>query len=48
VTQLEDTHQEIQDLLQQMNEQTEKRLQALLATAHDWVTNFENTLGRNR
>jgi len=48
VTHIEDTIQEIQDLIQQMNEQTEKQLQSLLATTHEWVTSFERSIGRSR
>jgi chromosome segregation ATPase len=48
VTHLEDNLQEVQDLLHQMNELTEKRLQALLATAHEWVATYERSAGRNR
>ncbi|MEJ2707283.1 MAG: hypothetical protein P8074_06685 [Anaerolineales bacterium] len=48
VTHLEDTIQEIQDLIHQMNEQTEKRLQTLLSSVHDWVSGFENSIGRSR
>jgi len=48
VTRLEDSLQEIQDLLQQSNEQSEKRLQSLLATVHEWVTAHERTVGRAR
>ena len=48
VTHIEDTIQEIQDLLQQMSEQTEKRLQSLLATTHEWVTSYERSVGRSR
>jgi chromosome segregation ATPase len=48
VTQIEDEIQEIQDLIQQMNEHTEKRLQALLAMTHEWVTSYERTVGRAR
>ena len=47
-TQMEDELQEIKDLLQQANEQAEKRLQALLAMAHEWVTTYERTVGRGR
>ncbi len=47
-THIEDELQEIQDLLQQTNQQAEKRLQALLAMAHDWVSEYERTLGRSR
>jgi chromosome segregation ATPase len=48
VTHIEDTIQEIQDLIQQMNEQTEKQLQSLLAMTHEWVTSFERSIGRSR
>ena len=48
VTGLEDTIQEIQDMLQQMNEQTEKRLQSLLAAVHEWVSAYERSIGRIR
>jgi len=48
VTRIEDSIQEVQDLLHLMNEQSEKRLQSLLATAHEWVSTYENTLGRTR
>ena len=47
-TQMEDELQEIKDLVHQANEQAEKRLQALLAMAHDWVTAYERTVGRGR
>ena len=47
-THMEDELQEIQDLLQQANELTEKRLQTLLATAHEWVSSYERTIGRSR
>jgi chromosome segregation ATPase len=48
VTQLEDNLQEVKDLLQQVNELAEKRLQGLLAMAHEWVSNYERTVGRSR
>jgi chromosome segregation ATPase len=48
VTRLEDSIQEVMDLLHQMNEQTEKRLQGLLAVAHEWVSGYERSLGRAR
>ena len=48
VTHLEDEIQEFQDLIQQMNQHTEKRLQALLAMAHEWVSSYERTVGRAR
>ncbi len=48
VTHLEDDIQELQDLMQQMNQHTEKRLQSLLAMAHEWVSSYERTVGRAR
>ncbi len=48
VTQIEDGIQEIQDLIQQMNEHTEKRLQSMLTITHEWVSSYERTVGRNR
>jgi chromosome segregation ATPase len=48
VTHIEDTIQEIQDILQQMNEQSEKQLQSLLSMTHEWVTSFERSIGRAR
>ena len=48
ITHLDDTLQELQDLIQQMNAQTEKRLQSLLAGVHDWVADYERLLGRGR
>jgi chromosome segregation ATPase len=48
VTGIEDNIQEVQDVLQQMNEQTEKRLQTLLSTVHEWVSAYERSLGRTR
>jgi chromosome segregation ATPase len=46
VTLLEDSTQEIQDLLHQINEQTEKRLQSLLSVVHNWVSSYDGNLGR--
>ncbi len=48
VTHIEDNIQELQDIIQLMSEQTEKRLQALLAIVSEWVSNFERTMGRVR
>jgi chromosome segregation ATPase len=45
VTYLEDSIQEVQDMLQQLNELTIKRLQTLLSTAHEWVSEFERSKG---
>ncbi|HSQ26668.1 MAG TPA: hypothetical protein VLM80_06050 [Anaerolineales bacterium] len=47
VIQLEDEFQEVQDILQLINEQTEKRLQTLLTMAHEWMTSYERSLGRS-
>ncbi len=47
-THYEDELQEVKDLLQQANELVEKRLQAILAMAHDWVTTYERTVRRTR
>lgn len=47
-THLEDGLQEMNDLFLQTNELAEKRLQSLLAMAHEWVTNYERTMGRTR
>lgn len=46
VTELEDHLQDNQDLLRQVNEQTEKRLQSLLAMVHEWVTAYERAIGQ--
>lgn len=46
VTRLDDELQEIKDILYQMNELTEKRLQTLLAMTHDWVSSYERSVGR--
>ena len=48
VTQIEDSLQEVQDLLGQVNEETEKRLQALLALTHEWVSAYERVLSHVR
>ena len=47
-THIEDELQEVKDLLQQANELVEKRLQSILALAHEWVTTYEHTMGRSR
>jgi len=48
VTQLEDSLQEVQDLMEQVNEETEKRLQSLLAMTHEWVSAYERILSHVR
>lgn len=47
VTELEDAYQEVEDIIQLINEQTEKRLQTLLTMSHEWMTSYERTLGRS-
>lgn len=47
VTQLEDATQEIQDLLHQVSEQSEKRLQSLLSMIHNWVSAYDGNMGRS-
>lgn len=47
-TQIEDRLQEVQDLLEQANSEAEKRLQSLLTITHEWVTSFEQSVGRSR
>jgi len=42
------SQQENQDKIQQMKEETENRLQTLLALAHDWVAAYEGSAGSNR
>jgi hypothetical protein len=46
-THIEDELQEVKDLLQQANELVEKRLQSILAIAHEWVTTYEHTIGHS-
>ncbi len=48
VTHLEDSIRETQDMLQQLGDQTGKRLQSLLAVVHEWVTSYERSSGRAR
>ena len=45
---LEDSAQEIQDLQRQVIEETQKRLQALLSTAHDWMEQYDKNFGQTR
>ncbi len=45
---VEDTIQELNDLIDIMNDQTEKRLQTLLAAVHEWVSAYERSIGRMR
>lgn len=48
VTNIQDDLHDMQDILTLANEQTEKRLQNLLAMTHEWVSNFERLIGRVR
>jgi chromosome segregation ATPase len=48
LTLFEDSLQEMQDIFQLMNEETERRLQSLLSLAHDWVAAYERVGGRGR
>ena len=43
---LEDMTQEMQDMLQQIREENQKRLQSLLALAHEWVEQYDRVFGR--
>ena len=45
---LEDNAQEIRDLQRQIVEETQKRLQALLSTAHDWMEQYDKNFGQTR
>ena len=47
-THQEDSLQELQDLLNQVNDLSEKRLQGLLALVHEWVSTYERTVGKSR
>jgi chromosome segregation ATPase len=43
---MEDTSMEARDRLQQMTEETQKRLQSLVTVAHQWMEEYERTFGR--
>lgn len=45
---LEDASQDIRDLQRQITEETQKRLQMLLSTAHDWMEQYDKTFGQSR
>jgi DNA repair exonuclease SbcCD ATPase subunit len=47
-THLEDELQDVKDVLEQANELAEKRLQSLLAIAHEWVSAYERSIGRSQ
>ncbi len=48
VTTLEDQFQDLNDNIQLLTADTQKRLQGLLALAHDWMEEFDRTHGRNQ
>jgi DNA repair exonuclease SbcCD ATPase subunit len=43
---LEDVSQEMQDIVHQVKEESQKRLQNLLAMAHEWVEQYDRVFGR--
>jgi chromosome segregation ATPase len=43
---LEDITQEMQDVVHQMREEVQKRLQSMLAMAHEWVEQYDRVFGR--
>ena len=47
ITALEDVLQELQDLVHLINAESQKRLQSLLAVAHDWMEEYDRTFGRS-
>jgi chromosome segregation ATPase len=47
VTQLEDLLQDVQDLVQLISVESQKRLQNLLALAHNWMEENDRAFGRN-
>jgi DNA repair exonuclease SbcCD ATPase subunit len=47
-THQEESLQELQDLLNQVNDLSEKRMQTLLALVHEWVATYERSVGRSR
>lgn len=48
ITDAEDNLQEQRDVVGQINEQNSKQLQSLLAMVHEWVTEYERSLGKSR
>jgi chromosome segregation ATPase len=43
---MEDMTQEMQDVLHQVREETQRRLQSLLAVAHEWAEQYDRVFGR--
>lgn len=48
LTLLEDSFQDLSDTLVQVRDLTQKRLQSLRAAVHDWVSEYERSLGSRR
>jgi 3-methyladenine DNA glycosylase/8-oxoguanine DNA glycosylase len=47
LTEIDDVLADAQDALRQLTAETQKRLQGLLAVAHDWVEEFDRSFGRS-
>jgi len=48
IAELDDSAQVVQDMMQQTSEVTETHLQGLMNWTHDFLTNYERTIGRPR
>ncbi len=48
ITELEERIQELHDTTSQIDEQTQKRIQSMLALARDWVADYDRAFGRAR
>jgi chromosome segregation ATPase len=46
LTEMDDTLQELQDTLQVVNAENQKRLQSLLALSHQWMEDYDKVFGR--
>jgi chromosome segregation ATPase len=46
IVSLEDLTQDLQDLVTQMKEDNQKRLQSILALSHEWVEQYDRVFGR--
>jgi len=45
---VEDLAQEVHDLISQISEETQKRLQSMLSMSHQWMDEYERTFGKGR
>lgn len=45
---LEEMSHEVQDMLEQINDETEKRLQALLTLTHEWMNTYESVFAKSK